>query len=124
MKRVLNIAAECVVVIVFIGYVTAMTAAAQTSAPKAPEATKAVLPCSGGTWTPTPVAQAQSGGASTPAFHTIYGLSCGGNVYMVRFGNKISGENIKVDMLGKTPVACSGGNGLLRPFSKRSLEML
>jgi hypothetical protein len=38
----------------------------------------------------------------TPAFHTVYGLECGGKVYMIRFGNKISGNNIVVDVIGET----------------------
>lgn len=88
------------------------------SAAFAQGAAAAALECPGGVWTPAPVQAAQSGTPTSPAFHAVYGLSCGGNVYMIRFSNKINGNHIGVDILGKTPVGCSGGTWTPTPVQK------
>jgi hypothetical protein len=95
------------VFIIFIASFAVVPSIAQSPSSQVADA----VPCSGGTWTPTPVQHAESGTASQPAFHTVYGLSCGGNVFMVRFSNKVNpnSNQIVVDTLGKTPVPCSGG---------------
>jgi hypothetical protein len=106
MKRLFTTTVVGLSVIVFIGYAVVVSSRAQTPQPRAARA--AALPCAGGSWTPTPVQHVESGDSAHPEFHTVYGLSCGGNVYMVRFGNQISGR-IVIDILGKTPVGCPGG---------------
>ena len=89
------------VLIVFIASFAVVPSIAQNRSSQVTDA----VHCSGGTWTPTPVQHAESGTASQPAFHTVYGLSCGGNVFMVRFSNKVGpkGDQIVVDSLGQTP---------------------
>ena len=43
-----------------------------------------------GSWTPGPVQHIEGGTANQPAYHTVWGLVCGGNVYMIRFSNTVS----------------------------------
>jgi hypothetical protein len=60
---------------------------------RSPTESKAVLPCLGGR------------GARRLSVATIWGYACGGNIYMVRLGNKIApGPTIRVDIIGQTPV--------------------
>lgn len=106
MKNTIIIAAGYAALLMLATTLATVPVKAQSAAPQQP---KAALPCSGGIWTPAPVQQAQSGDPVTPAFHAVWGLSCAGNVYMIRFGNRIGGDKIVVDILGKAPVACSGG---------------
>ena len=106
MKMTGSIAAKCVTMIAFVACFATVPSTAQSTDPKADSV---VSECSGGVWTPAPVQHAESGSATDPAFHTIYGLSCGGNVLMIRLSNKIGGKNIVVDVLRKVPIGCSGG---------------
>jgi hypothetical protein len=72
-----------------------------------------------GIWTPEPVQQVEAGTPQAPAFHAVYGLSCGGTVYMVRFGNQIGPHNqIVSDVIGQTKVACNGGVWTPTPIQK------
>jgi hypothetical protein len=72
-----------------------------------------------GVWTPEPVQQVEAGTPQTPEFHAVYGLSCGGTVYMVRFGNRIGPQNqIVSDVIGQTKVACDGGVWTPTPIQK------
>jgi hypothetical protein len=89
------------VLIIFVASFAVVPAIAQSPSSQVADA----VPCSGGTWTPAPVQHAESGTASQPAFHTVYGLSCGGKVFMIRFSNKVGpkGDQIVVDSLGQTP---------------------
>jgi hypothetical protein len=107
MKRTIVIAGKCAALIVLFANCVVVPSMAQNPSSQVEDA----VHCSGGTWTPTPIQHAESGTASQPEFHTVYGLSCGGNVFMVRFSNKVgpNSNQIVVDMLGKTPVPCSGG---------------
>src|SRR5579864_8906184 len=106
MKRTIRIAVKLVAAMVLVGSFTGVLAHAQA--------------CADGVWTPAPVQQAESGNALNPAFHSVYGLSCGGNVYMIRFSNKVGAQanGIVTDILGKTAVGCSGGKWSPTPVQK------
>jgi hypothetical protein len=61
------------------------------------------IPCNQlGTWSPEPAQRAELGGPTNPSFHTVYGLSCGDKVLMIRFSNVISVQPvIRVDILAQ-----------------------
>jgi hypothetical protein len=74
---------------------------------------KTAVSCSGGVWTPKPVQDIGSHEGPPGLFHTLWGLSCGGNVYMIRISNALTpdqkGEQIVVDAIKQTAIGCSGG---------------
>jgi hypothetical protein len=60
----------------------------------------------GGVWTPQPIQKFETPSPTNVAFHTVYGLSCDGHVYMIRFSNVIvGGPRIAVSVLGQTPLS-------------------
>jgi len=113
MKRIYSVALRRMALVVFAACTVPVSLMAQ-----APRSAQAPPGCSEGVWTPTPVQRAQSGGLSAPAFHAVYGLSCDGYVYMIRFSNIINGNIIAVDVLGKTQVACVSGTWTSSPVQQ------
>jgi hypothetical protein len=105
MKRVPMLIAKFVAAIWSLAFLSALPSTAQ---------------CTGrGVWTPEPVQQVEAGTPQSPAFHAVYGLSCGGTVYMIRFGNQIGPHNqIASDVIGQTKIACDGGVWTPTPIQK------
>ena len=92
--------ARCSYLMLLVGYLLRVPANAQQ--PIAQQPIPKAVGCSTGAWTPGPLQRAQNTNPDAPTFHTVWGLSCGQNVYMIRFSNRVGTppQQIVADVIG------------------------